>query len=94
MYAFIHPADGASFAGRSEKIRDDMFTHMQKLPVRYFDQNATGDIMSLYTNDTDTLRQMMAQSLPQFISSTITIVAVFVAMLVTSVWLTLFVIAF
>ena len=67
---------------------------MQKLPVRYFDQNATGDIMSLYTNDTDTLRQMMAQSLPQFISSTITIVAVFVAMLVTSVWLTLFVIAF
>ena len=80
--------------GVLKKIRDDMFTHMQKLPVRYFDQNATGDIMSLYTNDTDTLRQMMAQSLPQFISSTITIVAVFVAMLVTSVWLTLFVIAF
>lgn len=73
--------------GVLKKIRDDMFTHMQKLPVRYFDQNATGDIMSLYTNDTDTLRQMMAQSLPQFISSTITIVAVFVAMLVTSVWL-------
>ena len=80
--------------GTLKRIRDDMFTHMQKLPVRYFDQNATGDIMSLYTNDTDTLRQMMAQSLPQFISSTITIVAVFVAMLVTSVWLTLFVIAF
>ena len=80
--------------GVLKKIRDDMFTHMQKLPVRYFDQNATGDIMSLYTNDTDTLRQMMAQSFPQFISSTITIVAVFVAMLVTSVWLTLFVIAF
>ena len=74
--------------GVLKKIRDDMFTHMQKLPVRYFDQNATGDIMSLYTNDTDTLRQMMAQSLPQFISSTITIVAVFVAMLVTSIWLT------
>ena len=48
--------------GVLKKIRDDMFTHMQKLPVRYFDQNATGDIMSLYTNDTDTLRQMMAQS--------------------------------
>lgn len=80
--------------GILKKIRDEMFSHMQTLPVRYFDQNATGDVMSLYTNDTDTLRQMMAQSLPQFVSSLITIIAVFIAMLTTSVWLTLFVIVF
>lgn len=80
--------------GVLKSIRDEMFTHMQTLPIRYFDQNATGDIMSLYTNDTDTLRQMMSQSLPQFVSSTVTIIAVFIAMLYTSVWLTLFVVVF
>lgn len=80
--------------GILKKIRDEMFAHMQTLPIRYFDQNATGDVMSLYTNDTDTLRQMMAQSLPQFVSSLITVIAVFIAMLTTSVWLTLFVIVF
>lgn len=80
--------------GVLKKIRDEMFSHMQTLPIRYFDQNATGDVMSLYTNDTDTLRQMISQSLPQFVSSSITVIAVFIAMLVTSGWLTLFVIVF
>ena len=50
-------------------IRDDMFSHMQTLPIRYFDTHTHGDIMSYYTNDTDTLRQMIAQSIPQIISS-------------------------
>lgn len=80
--------------GVLKKIRDEMFSHMQTLPIRYFDQNATGDVMSLYTNDTDTLRQMISQSLPQFVSSSITMIAVFIAMLATSGWLTLFVIVF
>ncbi len=72
-------------------IRDAMFTHMQTLPLRYFDTHAHGDIMSHYTNDTDTLRQMISQSIPQTLSSAITIVSVFCAMLSTSVYLTLFV---
>lgn len=75
-------------------IRDDMFAHMQTLPIRYFDTNTHGDIMSHYTNDTDTLRQMISQSIPQVFSSIITIVAVFCAMLTTSIWLTIFVIGF
>ncbi len=69
-------------------IRDDMFTKMQRLPIRYFDAHTHGDTMSLYTNDTDTLRQMIAQSLAQLISSICTIVAVFFCMLYISVWLT------
>ena len=52
--------------GVLKKIRDDMFSHMQKLPIRYFDTHSHGDIMSRYTNDTDTLRQMIAQSMPRF----------------------------
>ncbi|MGI6107769.1 MAG: ABC transporter ATP-binding protein [Lachnospiraceae bacterium] len=72
-----------------KNIRDDMFTKMQKLPIRFFDTHSHGEIMSLYTNDTDTLRQMIAQSLPQFISSAFTMVAVFCCMLYISVWLTL-----
>ncbi len=80
--------------GTLKKIRDDMFEHMQKLPIRYFDTHTHGDIMSHYTNDTDTLRQMISQSLPQLVNSAITIAAVFVSMLTVSIWLTLIVIAF
>ena len=79
--------------GILKTIRDEMFAHMQTLPIRYFDTHASGDIMSLYTNDTDTLRQMLAQSIPQIFSSIVTVVAVFCAMLYTSFWLTLFVLA-
>ena len=75
--------------GTLKKIRDDMFEKMQRLPIRQFDIRTHGDIMSLYTNDTDTLRQMIAQAMAQLISSVFTIVAVFVCMLYTSVWLTL-----
>ncbi|MGN1445117.1 MAG: ABC transporter ATP-binding protein, partial [Eubacteriales bacterium] len=75
--------------GALKKIRDDMFTKMQRLPLRQFDSRTHGDIMSLYTNDTDTLRQLIAQSMAQLISSVFTIVAVFVCMLYVSVWLTL-----
>ena len=74
--------------GTLKRIRDDMFSHMQTLPLRYFDTRAHGDIMSLYTNDTDTLRQMIAQSLSQLVSSAFTLVAVFVCMLWMSVGLT------
>lgn len=80
--------------GILKTIRDEMFSHMQTLPVRFFDTHASGDIMSLYTNDTDTLRQMLAQSVPQIFSSIVTVIAVFVAMVRLSIWLTLFVLAF
>ena len=79
--------------GTLKRIRDDMFTKMQKLPISYFDTHSHGDIMSLYTNDTDTLRQMIAHSLANLLSSIFTIVAVFVSMLYISVWLTLIVLA-
>ena len=75
--------------GVLKNVRDDMFAHMQTLPIRYFDTHSHGEIMSHYTNDTDTLRQMIAQALPQVFSSMISIVAVFVAMLSQSLWLTL-----
>ncbi|MDD6810276.1 MAG: ABC transporter ATP-binding protein [Lachnospiraceae bacterium] len=78
--------------GTLKKIRDEMFEKMQRLPVRYFDTHTNGDIMSHYTNDTDTLRQMIAQSMAQLISSLVTIVAVFACMLYQSVYLTLIVI--
>ncbi len=80
--------------GVLKRIRDDMFAHMQTLPIRYFDTHSHGEVMSHYTNDTDTLRQMIAQALPQVCSSLVSIVAVFIAMLSVSVWLTLFVIVF
>ncbi len=70
-------------------IRDEMFEGMQRLPLRYFDTNSFGDVMSRYTNDTDTLRQMMAQTLPQLFSSAITIAAVLAAMIYYSIPLTL-----
>lgn len=75
--------------GTLKKIRDDMFEKMQRLPIRIFDTRTHGDIMSLYTNDTDTLRQMIAQSLAQLISSVFTIVAVLICMLYTSIGLTI-----
>lgn len=77
--------------GTLKKIRDKMFTHMQTLPIRYFDTHTHGDIMSRYTNDTDTLRQAIAMSLPQMFSSLISIIAAFFAMLYLSVGLTVFV---
>ena len=80
--------------GIQKKIRDEMFSHMQKLPIKFFDTNTHGDLMSRYTNDTDTLRQMLSMSIPQMFSSVITIVSVLVAMLVQNVWLTLFVLLF
>lgn len=75
--------------GVLKQVRDDMFEHMQKLPIRYFDQNTNGSIMSLYTNDTDTLRQMINQSIPQVLMSSITIIATFISMLVLSPILTI-----
>lgn len=74
------------------KMRTDMFSHMQKLPIRYFDTRTHGEIMSRYTNDIDTLRNMMSQSVPHLISSAITVVGVFIMMLVLSIPLTILVI--
>lgn len=78
--------------GTLKRIRDDMFTHMERLPIKYFDTHAHGDIMSCYTNDTDTLRQMISQSIPQMLSSVITIVSTFISMIVLSIPLTLLII--
>ena len=74
--------------GVLKRVRDEMFEHMQKLPIRYFDQNTNGSIMRLYTNDTDTLRQMINQSIPQVLMSAFTIVVTFISMLVLSPILT------
>lgn len=74
--------------GTLRSLRDDVFAHMERLPIQYFDTHAHGDIMSVYTNDIDTLRQMISQSIPQVVSSGITIVSVFVSMLILSVPLT------
>lgn len=75
--------------GTLKKIRDEMFEKMQRLPIRAFDTRTHGDIMSLYTNDADTLRQMIAIAMAQMVSSVFTIVSVFICMLYISVWLTL-----
>lgn len=75
-----------------KEIRDEMFEHMQMLPIRYFDTHTHGDVMSHYTNDTDTLRQMISQSIPQVISSVVTIISVLIMMLVLSIPLTVFVV--
>ena len=74
--------------GVLKRIRDDMFEHMQTLPIRYFDQRTNGSIMSLYTNDTDTLRQMISQSIPQVLMSFFTIIVTFISMLLLSPLLT------
>ena len=78
--------------GTQKRIRDEMFSHMQKLPIRYFDSHTAGDVMSRYTSDIDTLRQMLTQALPNCISSVATMVSVFVLMVKTSWILTLVVI--
>lgn len=77
--------------GILKDIRMDMFQHMQKLPIRYFDTHTHGDVMSYYTNDTDTLRQVLSQSIPQMFSSMITIIAVFISMVIMSIPLTVIV---
>jgi len=69
-------------------LRNELFEHMQKLPIKYFDTHAHGDIMSIYTNDIDTLRQMVSQSIPQVVNSFVTIVSVFISMIILSVPLT------
>ena len=78
--------------GVQKTIRDQMFSHMQTLPIRYFDQHPFGDVMSYYTNDVDTLQQMLSQSIPNTISSLVTIVTIFLTMLIKSPLLTLFVV--
>ena len=75
--------------GVLKRVRDEMFEHMQTLPIRFFDVNTNGSIMSRYTNDTDTLRQMINQSIPQVLMSSITIVVTFISMLVLSPLLTI-----
>jgi ATP-binding cassette subfamily B protein len=75
--------------GTLKNFRDDMFAHMERLPIKFFDTNPHGEIMSLYTNDVDTLRQMISQSIPQLISSVITIVTTFASMVVLSIPLTI-----
>lgn len=77
-----------------KEIRDDMFSHMQTLPIKFFDGKTHGKLMSYYTNDADTLRQMISQSLPNLLSSLISMTAVLVSMIYLSVWLTLLVIGF
>ena len=75
--------------GIQKNVRDEMFRKMQTLPLRYFDSNAAGNIMSRYTSDIDTLRQMISQSIPQTVSSVVTLITVFIAMLVESWMLTI-----
>ncbi len=77
--------------GILKTVRDDMFSHMQTLPIRYFDTHPFGDVMSRYTNDTDTLRQLITQTIPTLIQSAMTIVFVVFSMLYTSVYLTVFI---
>lgn len=75
--------------GTIKNLRDELFSHMQDLPIRYFDSHAHGDIMSIYTNDIDTLRQLISQSLPQILNSAITVVSVFVSMVILNIPLTI-----
>ncbi|RII36798.1 ABC transporter ATP-binding protein [Clostridium chromiireducens] len=75
--------------GSLKKIRDDMFAHMETLPIKFFDTHAHGDVMSLYTNDTDALRQMISQGIPQLLSAIITVVSVFISMIFLSIPLTI-----
>lgn len=74
--------------GTIKNLRVELFSHMQDLPIRYFDSHAHGDIMSIYTNDIDTLRQLISQSLPQILNSVITVVSVFVSMVILNIPLT------
>ena len=74
--------------GTMERLRDELFSHMQTLPIKYFDTHAHGDIMSVYTNDVDTMRQVISQTIPNVISSVITIISTFISMVMLSVPLT------
>ena len=86
LAVFIQNRTMAKIAqGTLKRLRDDLFVHMQTLPIKYFDSHAHGDIMSVYTNDIDTLRQLISQSLPQLVNTIITIVSVFLSMLYLSV---------
>ena len=86
LAVFIQNRTMAKIAqGTLKRLRDDLFVHMQTLPIKYFDSHAHGDIMSVYTNDIDTLRQFISQSLPQLVNTIITIVSVFLSMLYLSV---------
>ncbi|SEM92473.1 ATP-binding cassette, subfamily B [Ligilactobacillus sp. WC1T17] len=80
--------------GTLKYMRDDMFSRMETLPIRYFDRNAAGDIMSTYTNDTDAIRQLIGQSLPTLVQTILTMIALTISMLRFSVWMTLMVFAF
>lgn len=80
--------------GTLKEIRDEMFVKMQRLPIKYFDTHTHGDIMSRYTNDTDTLSQMISQSVPEMFSVISTIVVIFIAMIVTNIYLTIVVLVF
>mgnify|MGYP000031307583 CR=1 FL=1 len=71
--------------GTLRNLRNELFEHMETLPIKYFDTHAHGDIMSVYTNDIDTLRQMISQSIPQIINSGITIISVFISMLILNI---------
>ncbi len=75
--------------GTMRNLRNELFTHMESLPIKYFDTHAHGDIMSIYTNDVDTLRQMISQSIPQLINSSVTIVGVLASMLILNIPLTI-----
>ena len=75
--------------GSLRNLRNDLFSHMETLPIKYFDTHAHGDIMSIYTNDIDTLRQLIGQSIPQLINSTITVIMSFVSMIVLNIPLTI-----
>lgn len=75
--------------GVLRNLRNDLFSHMETLPIKYFDTHSHGDIMSIYTNDTDTIRQMVSQSMPQVFNSAITVVSVFISMVILSVPLTI-----
>lgn len=75
--------------GVQRTLRNDLFSHMEKLPIKYFDTHSHGDIMSIYTNDVDTLRQIVSQTIPQFVNSGFTIISVFISMVVLSVPLTI-----
>lgn len=74
--------------GVLKKVRSEMFEHMQKLPIRYFDTHAHGEIMSTYTNDVDTLREMISQSIPQVFSAVITMTSILISMITTDIYLT------
>lgn len=95
LCAFIQSRVMATVSqGILKTVRDEMFSHMQTLPIKYFDTHTHGDVMSFYTNDADAMQQMLSQSLPQFLSSGITVIAVFCSMLSLSLWLTLAVVVF